>query len=348
MVDTEQFATRRQWILGGILLLIVVATAIALNAVLATVFFALTVAYVLSPPRRWLRRRGVRPIVATAIVTAGAVVGILLMVAPVVYLLVLELDAALAAIGALPETFEVEILGMGYEIEMAMVFDTAQAWLQSAAIALSARVPEYLLKFGLFAFVVFGIVHREKDIAESVMSVVPPKYRDITESLHLTARDTLIGIYVVQGITALATVALGLPVFYLLGYESWLTLALIGGMLQFVPVIGPSLLIAVLVVADLLAGDVLGAALVLLVGGIVVVASPDVVLRPRLAGWTTELSSMLYFIGFVGGLLSLGAIGIIVGPLLVALLVEAASLVGRSFEPEASAVTAPDRPTTRQ
>ena len=347
MVDVEQFATRRQWILGAILLVIVIATAVALSEVLATIFFALTVAYVLSPPRRWLRQRGVGPLTATTVVTTGAVIGIVIIVAPVLYLLFLELDTVLSAIGRLPETIAVEIAGMGFEAELADVFDEVKVWLQSAAIAGSARVPEYLLKFGLFAFVVFGIVHRERDIADSIMSVVPPKYRDITEALHGRARDTLIAIYVVQGVTAVATVLLAMPVFYLLGYESWHSLAIFAGMLQFVPVIGPSLLIGVLGLVELLAGDYVAAGLVLVVGGLVIAASPDVLLRPRLAKWTTELSSMLYFIGFVGGLLSLGAIGVIVGPLLVALLVESASLVGKSFESDSSPVETPDVVNTR-
>ena len=49
--------------------------------------------------------------------------------------------------------------------------------------------------------------------------------------------------------------------------------------------------------------------------------------RPRLARHTADLPGSLYFIGFTGGLLSVGPIGFIAGPLVVALLVEATELL---------------------
>jgi predicted PurR-regulated permease PerM len=51
---------------------------------------------------------------------------------------------------------------------------------------------------------------------------------------------------------------------------------------------------------------------------------PDVLIRPRLARETADLPGSLYFVGFVGGLLTLGPVGIIAGPLAVALVVEMA------------------------
>jgi hypothetical protein len=43
---------------------------------------------------------------------------------------------------------------------------------------------------------------------------------------------------------------------------------------------------------------------------------------------TADLPASLYFVGFTGGVLTLGAVGIIAGPLAIALLVEAVSLLG--------------------
>jgi predicted PurR-regulated permease PerM len=71
------------------------------------------------------------------------------------------------------------------------------------------------------------------------------------------------------------------------------------------------------------------------VGGGLIAWLPDLTIRPRLARRTADLDGSLYFIGFVGGLLSLGAIGVIVGPLVVALLAETAGLVADEFDIEA-------------
>ncbi len=44
--------------------------------------------------------------------------------------------------------------------------------------------------------------------------------------------------------------------------------------------------------------------------------------RPKLARYTTGLPASLYFVGFTGGVLTLGVIGFIAGPVVIALLVE--------------------------
>jgi predicted PurR-regulated permease PerM len=75
------------------------------------------------------------------------------------------------------------------------------------------------------------------------------------------------------------------------------------------------------------AGQFVSAILVLVVGGFFVAWLPDILIRPRLAERAANLSAGVYFIGFVGGLLSMGAIGVIAGPLVVALVVEAATLL---------------------
>lgn len=63
-------------------------------------------------------------------------------------------------------------------------------------------------------------------------------------------------------------------------------------------------------------------ALVGLFGAVFIGYLPDVLICARLARRSADMSSTLYFTGFAGRLLTLGPIGIIAGPLGVALLVE--------------------------
>ena len=55
---------------------------------------------------------------------------------------------------------------------------------------------------------------------------------------------------------------------------------------------------------------------------------PDLVVRPQLASRQAKLPVSLYFVGFTGGVLTVGVIGVIVGPLAVAVLVETVELLG--------------------
>jgi predicted PurR-regulated permease PerM len=163
-----------------------------------------------------------------------------------------------------------------------------------------------------------------------MMGLVPPEYRDVFHALNRRVRETLFGIYVLQAATAVGTFVVSLAVFAGLGYDAVFTLSVIAGVLQFIPVVGPSVLLGALAVADVAAGNVPRAVLVLTLGGVFIAIAPDAVIRPRLATWAAHLPMSLYFIGFTGGLLTVGAIGFIAGPLVVALLIELVNLLGNA------------------
>ncbi len=333
----ESAAADRQRVLGGLFILASVLTILALSNVVATVFFAITVAYVLAPAKRWVRRRGIGGRVSTIIVTVGAALAVVLLFAPIGIVLLYRLEEAFTLLSEFPETLEIEFGEQRVELLLTEYVDPAERWIRATAIDLSRGLPGLLVKFALFLFVVFGLLLNERDIGESAYAVIPPRHRDIAERLHQRARDTLIAIYVLQGASALGTVIVAIPVFYLFGYDSWVALATIAGILQFVPVIGPSVLIGALAIAEAIGGSVVTAAILVVVGGVAIGALPDLLIRPWLAELTTELSSVLYFVGFIGGLLSLGAIGVIVGPLLIAVLVELAEMVATGFDEDAAA-----------
>lgn len=329
----ESARAGRQRVLGGLLLLTGALTVLALIDVLWTVFFAITVAYVLAPVKRWIRRRGLGHVVSTLIVTVGAAIAVVVLFAPIGFVLLSRLEDAFTLLSDLPETLELQVAEQDIEIVLVDYIDLVEGWLRDTAIGLSRALPVLLVKFALFVFVVFGLLLNERDVGESAYALVPPRHRDIAERLHQRARDTLFAIYVLQGATAFGTALVALPVFYMFGYESWIALATMAGILQFVPVLGPSLLIGILAVVELIGGGSFVPTAVFVVVGVVTIAAlPDLLIRPWLAEMTTELSSVLYFVGFMGGLLSMGAIGVIVGPLLIAVLLELAEMVAGGFD----------------
>jgi predicted PurR-regulated permease PerM len=330
---------RRPYVLGGVLAAIAIFAAVILFEVLGTVFVSISVAYLLVPLRRWLRRRGLSRLAATVAVTGIAVGGVVALFGPLVYLLIVRFAEVTALIRGLPESIPLGVAGFTYELIVADVIATVTQELTVLARGVAAALPVLLVKLTLFVLLVFSLLHNQSDIRAATIAVVPPNYRDIAEALHTRAHKTLFALYVLQATTALGTFLIALPVFFLFGYEEPIILATVAGVLQFIPIAGPSLLIAVLVGGALIAGDLVGALLVAFVGGALIAWLPDLLIRPRIASRTADLSGSLYFIGFVGGLLSLGAIGIIVGPLVVALLVESAALVSQEFETPADTAT---------
>ena len=328
---------RRLAVLGGTLAVIAGVTAVILVDVLGTVFFALTVAFFLAPLRQWLRQRGRSRLTATVAVTTAAFVGVIALLAPVGYLVLARFSEVVALFDALPASIPIEIAGLSDELIIADMLAVIESWVRTTATRVAAALPVLVIKLTLFVLLVFSLLYNERDIRSSVLAVVPPTERDIADALHTRARETLYALYVLQAATALGTFLIALPVFAAFGYDAPFVLATVAAILQFVPVVGPSVLIAALVIGEFLAGDVVGGVVIGVVGGGLIAWLPDLAIRPRLARRTADLDGSLYFIGFVGGLLSLGAIGIIVGPLVVALLAETAGLVADEFEIEAEA-----------
>jgi len=127
-------------------------------------------------------------------------------------------------------------------------------------------------------------------------------------------------------------------VFAALGFRSAFSLAVIAGVLQFLPIIGPSIVVIGLAAVEVSAGDLTGAVSVLVLGLVIVGFLPDAVIRTRMATATAGMPGTLYFVGFLGGVLSLGVVGVIAGPLVVALLIESVELVSTDLstaDPEA-------------
>nr|WP_276414105.1 AI-2E family transporter [Halomicroarcula sp. XH51] len=298
-----------------------------LSSVLATIFFAITVAYVLYPLSGWLVDLGLSKRLAAAVATAvafGAGTAIAVPLGAVVYLRRRDLFAFFRQ---LPDTVTLEVGGMVYVLEVEAALASARGALTDAAVALAAEAPVLALKAVLFTILVYAILWRPTAPREEIFRMVPPGYHDVLHRLHERLRSTLYAIYVLQAATAFGTFLVAWVFFAVLGLPGAFALAVLAGILQFVPIVGPSVVVVAIGVAQAVAGDVVGAVLVVVFGLIVIGFMPDAVIRPRLARYTTGMPTSLYFVGFVGGLLSLGAIGFIAGPVIIGLLVELLHLV---------------------
>jgi len=317
----------RRFVLGTLFGLLVLGAAAMLADVLGTAFFAVTVAYLLSPLREELVRRRLSNWSASLVSTATAVLAVVVLAAPLVFVVAIRLDAIIAFLSGLPPTVTVELYGVSTTLTLAETRTAIVAFGRRLARSFALAVPVLALKLTVFVMVVFALLSHTAETHRALIALVPHSYRDVVRALSRRTRATLFGIYVLQAATAAGTFAVALVLFFLLGYPYFLTLAVVSAILQFLPVVGPSVLIGLLAVAHLIVGDPVRAALVFVLGSLLVAWLPDVVIRPRLARGTADLPGSLYFVGFVGGLLTLGPVGVIAGPLAVALVVEMAELL---------------------
>lgn len=319
--------TRRQTVLVGSLGVAALVAAALLWEVLPMVFFAITIAYILYPLRQWLYGHGASGRLAAGICTASAFLAGLLLLLPMLAALYFRRQQLFNSLQQLPATIPISVGNFSYTIELASLFATAQSLSGDVAVTIAGAAPALALKVFLFTLVVYALLRRPHRVRRSLLRPVPPTYHDIVLSLHERTRSILYAIYVLQAAVAFGTFLIGYVVFLALGYPSAFTLAVIGGILQFIPILGPSVLVVALAGVEIVAGDTTGAITILVIGFVVIGFLPDALIRPRLARLTTGMPGSLYFVGFTGGVLSVGLVGLVAGPVVVALLAEAVSLL---------------------
>jgi predicted PurR-regulated permease PerM len=323
---------RRRYVLGGLLAVVGALAAAILGGVIVTVFFAITVAYVLYPLRQRLVERGVSRRIASAAVTTAAFLSVVALLTPIALMLFERRGSIIVLLNDLPAELPVELFGFVVVLDIASLVVSANDFLRSLAISLAADSIFIVLQFAMFVLVLYGILLRPSAVGRAVYEITPPEYHDIIRALHNRISSTLFAIYIIQAATAVLTFPIAFVVFYVLGYPDIFVLSVIAAILQFFPIVGPGMLAVGLAGYDILLempGRALG---VIVLGPLLIGLLPDILIRPRMASRRARLPASLYFVGFVGGVLTVGIIGIIAGPLVVALLVELVDLLsdGRS------------------
>ncbi|GGM41447.1 AI-2E family transporter [Haloarcula argentinensis] len=318
---------RRTYVLAGLLVLTGCLTTVLLARVLSTIFFAITVAYVLFPVSEWLGSHGLNKRLSAAVTTGIAFVSGTLIVVPLGAVLYLRRRDLFTFFQKLPPTVTIEFGEFAVPIEIDPTLIAARETLTAVAVDLAAESPVLALKAVLFAILVYAMLWQPQAPKKAVYRTIPASYHEVINRLHQRLRGTLYAIYVLQAATAFGTFVVAWVVFWLLGYQGAFALAVVAGILQFVPVVGPSVVVLTIAVADVINGNITGAILVTVFGLVLIGFLPDAVIRPKLARYTTGLPASLYFVGFTGGVLTLGVIGFIAGPVVIALLVELSSLL---------------------
>lgn len=325
---------RRRYVLAGLLVGVGLIAVGILWAVVETVFFTVTVAYVLYPLRQRLVGRGVPRRIASGLVTTVAFLAVVVLIAPLVWTLFRQRDAIIDLLENLPDELPIEAFGLVYTVDVTVLVDSTSEILRDLAFSVAADSIFILLQLTLFTILLYGLLLRPSAVGRAAFEITPPSYHDVIRSLHRRIGGTLYALYVIQATTAVLTFPVAFVVFYVLGYNDVFVLAVLSAILQFFPIVGPGMLAVGLAGYDFLIGMPDRALAILILGPTIIGIIPDILIRPQLATRKAHLPASLYFVGFVGGVLTVGVIGIIAGPLIVALLVEMVDLLSDGQVPE--------------
>lgn len=221
-----------------------------------------------------------------------------------------------AAIAWLQETFDISLAQIqGWALEAAR---TVLKWLASLGRLAVLGALGTVVGFILMMFILFFAIRDGRAMFTDLRELIPMSGAERARLLGHLASVTRAMVYG-TGVTALAQGVLIAIGFAIVGLPSPIVFGVLAALLALVPLAGTPIVWVPAVIA-LALQDRWYAALFLLVWGSLV-ATIDNVLRPILVSGRAQVGTLTIFIGVLGGVATFGAVGILVGPLVLALVI---------------------------
>lgn len=194
----------------------------------------------------------------------------------------------------------------------------------------------FVLFFSLGALLFHGDWLRDRSIDR-----MPPAVGEWITKLSAVTVDTLYAVYVVQVAIAVLTFFIAIPVFYLLGYGNILFYSFLTAFCELIPVLGSSATFLLIGAYALALGDTRGVYILFFLGYIVVACLPEIFVRPVLVGKRVRINAVVMFIGIIGGIVTMGLAGFVLGPVIIVLLITSFRIYAAEKKERSKAGTLP-------
>lgn len=182
----------------------------------------------------------------------------------------------------------------------------------------------FVMFFSLYYFLIEG-----RNILKRVMYLSPLKdehEEKLSGKFVSMTKATLKGTVIVGFIQGI----LGGIMFAIAGVPSYLIWGVIMIIFSIIPAVGSGVVWAPVGIVMLVLGNVWQGIFILVFGG-VVISFLDNLIRPKLVGSDTEMHPLLVFFATLGGLMSFGIIGFVIGPVVMALFLTLWDIYGVEF-----------------
>ena len=310
--------------------------------------WATVLAVVFYPMHRRVRARLGRPTLAAALSTLLVIVFILLPVTFITVAVVRELTGAAQGLQQGMATFSLEswprvawvmdwvgqYVHLDREAAQKFVVERMQTWgavLASSTLivvggAVGAIVQMVLVVFTLFYL--FRDGERIKQAAYRMLPIERVQAHDIAVRTREVIAATVNGVLVIAAIQG----TLGTFIFWILGLPSPLLWGVVMFFLCMIPMAGAFLVWAPAAIYLAVTGHYIKA-LVLVGWGVLVIGAIDNVLSPRLVGQRAKLHELLVFFAVLGGLEVFGVLGLVLGPVVIAITLALIEMVRQAHRP---------------
>jgi len=308
----------------GIVALIALITFLAFFPLLSVVVLALSVAVVLIPFQEWLSKR-ISPALSAFLLTLMVVTVGFLAIVITFNVLYQNMDYLISLISSIldglrPDALSdipVPLSGLGFD-EM---IDNLLLSVKDALFVYLSLIPTLAIQLLLFILALSLFIYSGPGLKADFQKMIPEKSRKNVMVIYKRVYDTLYSIYIVHFSIAILTFFLAIPFFWILGYEHVLFYSVLCALFALIPFLGPVVVLAFLALYALSIRDFRAVLLIIFIGYPLLGVLTDVYLRPVMMGKRVEIHPVVIFIGFFGGMATMGLIGFILGPLLLSLVI---------------------------
>ncbi|HBR79781.1 MAG TPA: hypothetical protein DEA46_05125 [Candidatus Moranbacteria bacterium] len=206
--------------------------------------------------------------------------------------------------------------------------------ISSGALSFVQAVYQNVVGSVIWTFVMFFTLYyflvESKTIIRKIMYLSPLKdeYEAVlTGKFSSMVRATLKGTLIVGAVQGI----LGGIMFAIAGVPSFIIWGIIMVVLSIIPAIGSGLVWAPVGLIMLFTGNI-WQGIFILAFGTVVISFIDNILRPKLVGGDTAIHPLLVFFATLGGIISFGIMGFIIGPVIMALFLTLWDIYGKEFK----------------
>ena len=179
-------------------------------------------------------------------------------------------------------------------------------------------LPLTLLNFIVMVLLIFFFLRDGTLLLNKFTGVLPLKIKHqkkLIERLKEAVRAIVYGYIVIAVIEGIITIT----GFYLADVAAPMLWGAVISLLAFIPFIGPPVVWVPVILTKISAGASLQAVIVIIVG--IILFFIDTILKPIVIGDRAKIHPVLVMLGVVGGVIIFGAIGIVIGPVVITLFI---------------------------
>jgi predicted PurR-regulated permease PerM len=319
-----------------------------LQPFLNVLLWASVLAVVFCPMHRRIRA-GLKS--ATAAAAASTLLALILILVPVTLLtiaVVHELRGAAASLQGSTELFSKggtpllawlldrvgQYVNVDREAARQFIAERMQLWgaaLASSTLIVVGGVVGAMVQTGLVMFSMFYLFRDGEGLRHTLYGILPLQ-RIQSRQITIRTRDmiaaTIYGVLVISAIQG----TLGTVIFWILGLPSPLLWGVVMFFLSMIPMAGSFLVWVPAALYLAFTGEYVRAG-ILAGWGILVIGSIDNFLSPKLVGQRTRLHELLIFFAVLGGLEVFGVLGLVLGPVVVAVTLALIEMVRQAHRP---------------